>query len=153
MKPASTRSIFVYGTLMAPEVVTTLLRRQPQATKACVEGYIRHPVINHVFPGLIACSQSHKMTGILYQELSPQELKILDWFEDEEYTRIDVTVNLIKEDESSNVNTQLYLWTNPLTQLDCSKEWNYQQFRATKLDWYLEHTVRPTRQELDRMGY
>ena len=39
-----------------------------------------------------------------------------------------------------------------ISQLDLSKEWSYDNFVTTHLDWYLDNTVRPCREELVRLG-
>ena len=144
------KSLFVYGTLVAPEVIQTLLGRLPKRSAARLEGFVRHPVKEQWFPGLISSSK-HITKGVLYCDLMPQEMKRLDWFEDSEYERRDVTVCL---EDGSQRQTQVYVWTNPHAELDLSQEWSYENFREQFLDWYLENTVRPCRRELDRLdGY
>jgi hypothetical protein len=148
--------------------------------------YSRHSVKSHVFPALIArpatttttteSSSSSKTTiinGILYQDLTPNEWKILDWFEDKEYKRIQVIVDETLTTSSTNsssststdsttnnnvstaVAAQTYLWINPHSELDLERnvDWDYERFCKEKLDWYLEHTVRPFRREVERLGY
>jgi len=149
MKSATLGSIFVYGTLMAPEVVQTLLRRLPNATPALVKGFVRHPVRNHVFPGLLEDDSTSVTNGIFYEGLSSTEVQRLDWFEDVEYTRRDVTVFLPGE---KTRKTQVYLWTNSQAELNLDQEWDYDSFRKNHLEWYLQHTVCPCCDEIDRQG-
>lgn len=146
---ASTGNIFVYGTLMAPEVVQTLIRRLPAGQKASVEGFACHPVQKYVFPGLIE-DASATTNGIYYEGLSVSELKRLDWFEDVEYTRKGVPVRLENQETR---HTQVYLWANPIHELHLDTKWDYERFRRTNLDWYLQNTVQPCADELDRLGY
>ena len=140
-------SVFVYGTLMAPEVIETLLGRVPPMTSARLTNYVRHPVKQQVFPGLIA-KQNHITTGYLVQNLQDSELIRLDWFEDKEYKRLDCVVETLEDGKS--YRTQVYLWNNPLEELDISQEWDYEHFRGNNLQWYLTNTVEPCRTELDR---
>ena len=44
---------FVYGTLMAPEVVQALIKRVPPMRPAILKGYTRHSVKGVVFPAII----------------------------------------------------------------------------------------------------
>lgn len=142
-------SVFVYGTLMSPQVVEILIGRTPTRVPAILEGYIRHPVRNHVFPGLLVAS-SATTRGILYRDLTPQEMKRFDWFEDIEYARKDVTVQV--EETGENIDTQAYLWANPEDELETDRLWEYDTFEKNSLEWYLENTVRPCRLEMDREG-
>ena len=147
---ASTRSLFVYGTLMAPQVMQTLVGRLPVCRPATLPGYSRHPVVNCVFPGIIVASDmipqggQTAVQGLLYSDLTVDEMAVLDWFEDNEYTRHDVTV-LLEEDEEQT--TQVYVWTNPLKELDLSQPWDYELFRTQRLSHYLSHVVEPCRLE------
>lgn len=153
------RSLFVYGTLMAPEVVETLVGRLPPSRTAWLSGFSRHPVVKCVYPGIIPLSQQEataatatvarpsKVQGILFTELTDEELEIMDWFEDVEYTRTNVNVIVKEEGNDSNketlIPTQVYVWTNPLQQLHLSQTWDYERFRAQNLADYLVRTVQP----------
>lgn len=49
----SGKTAFVYGTLMAPEVVHALIRRVPPMKPAKLLGYKRHSVKGVVFPAIV----------------------------------------------------------------------------------------------------
>ena len=113
-----TTSVFVYGTLTHPQVVRTLLGRNPTASTtitnynkelfvgpiARLEGYSRHPVRTRVFPGMIPCREeantknsnedkdvdlsTSSVLGCVLLDVTPLELKLLDWFEADEYDRL-----------------------------------------------------------------
>ena len=158
-------SLFVYGTLMSPRVLSVLIGRVPSLVQpAFVEAHRRHPVVDHIFPGTIpSSSSSSRVEGILLQELKPSEMQVLDWFEGEEYTRQPTQVQIPNNNNNNNndadetttttmaVECLTYLWSNPLSQLDTTTEWSFANFQQ-KEDWYLTHTVRPCRRELDRLG-
>jgi len=183
-------SIFVYGTLMSPEVMNTLLgptleKSQPVMQPAILCGYQRFPVKNHVFPGLIpaATTTAAPLTtavpaetdcistttsivqGIHVSNLSlPQQMDILDWFEGDEYTRVQTKVQLLNDKDNNNANDndsgknmvscELYEWSNPVEELELERlEWDYDYFREQHLEWYLENTVRPCSQELKQRGH
>ncbi len=55
---------FVYGTLMADEVVSLLIRRVPKAQPAVLSGYKRYRVKGQVFPAILpAASEPSKLQG------------------------------------------------------------------------------------------
>ena len=151
------QSLFVYGSLMAPEVMQGLLGRLPPHCPAILSGYIRHPVRHQPYPGLIPCSptgdnaSSSNTLGVLYTDLYEQEMKRLDWFESSDYTRTPVMVKPITksgEFESAKA-TQVYVFTNHVEELDTSREWSLEEFRAHHLQEFLANSVRPNRLETD----
>jgi len=166
MKTTALSSVFCYGTLMAPEVIQTLIGRVPlsQSAHLCGSAFRRHPVRNHMFPGLItvrstdnstANTTTERVQGVLYRDLSVNEMQRLDWFEGDEYDKIPCTVELVDDDDdernNEQVSTQVYLWANPITELDLTRPWSYERFREKNLATYLERTVLPCRQQLDQI--
>lgn len=163
--PVPLPSLFVYGTLMAPEVMQLLIGRTPAgrsvrlvATNDANCYYRRHPVHRHVFPGLIRRAGTTGMAepppktavdGILYRDLTKTEMKRLDWFEGEEYKKEQCTVE--SEIDLELFEAVVYLWANPVTELDLTKQWLYEDFREKHLKEYLKVTVEPCRDELDRV--
>lgn len=86
-------SIFVYGTLMAPEVLKVLIGRVPESMDpAILTNYVRHPVKNEVFPGMIPSNNDDETHGLLLQGLSERDVSRLDWFEGDEYVHQKVQV-------------------------------------------------------------
>jgi gamma-glutamylcyclotransferase (GGCT)/AIG2-like uncharacterized protein YtfP len=108
--------IFVYGTLMAEQVVTSLLGRMPSHTKARVMGYTRHPVRDVVYPAVIPAITITReeeddvvgaaaVEGLLLQDLAPGEMRRLDWYEGTDYKRVSVLVELLLPDDDNNDDT------------------------------------------------
>jgi hypothetical protein len=104
--------------------------------------------------------------GIFYYDLSLTEMQVLDWYEgvgDGEYTRTDCHVLVPQQQQQQQqqeavvqVATQVYVWNDVAdesqTQLHMDRDWSYEHFRDNHLDAFLENTVRPCREELDRLG-
>lgn len=141
-------SLFVYGTLMAPQVIETILGRLPPHCVATIPNYKRHPVRNHVYPGMIPQTGASTQ-GILYHGLTAKEISRLDWFEDVEYTRRQVSV---ETDEKKVTATETYVWTNPLSELHVNAEWSLEEFCQTHLTRFLEQTVTPCCIRMEREG-
>jgi len=168
MKPAAaaaaatTQSLFVYGTLMAPAVTQTLLRRLPAHAPAILTGFARHPVRSEVFPGLVhGTAPADSVTGMLYKELTVREFQVLDWYEDlasGDYDRIAVVtaagVSLRDDPEQQQqLPAQVYVWNTPNEQaMHMDRDWCFARFERDSLQEFLEQTVRPCRNELDQLG-
>jgi gamma-glutamylcyclotransferase (GGCT)/AIG2-like uncharacterized protein YtfP len=110
--------IFVYGTLMAEPVVTTLIGRMPPHDKARVVGYARYPVRDRVYPAIIpVTTTTHHpaaaavVEGLLLRDLHEREMRRLDGFEGTDYRRVTVRVELLNtaapvEQEPSSTPTK-----------------------------------------------
>lgn len=156
------QSLFVYGTLMAPEVIQVLIDRVPIHEAATLQQhdrhiYRRHPVKGFYFPGLI---KKHRVIvedpdndvhiqGILYRDLTASEIQILDYFEDTEYTKDDCQVKLQSCEVEQSV---VYLWTSSVECLDLTQEWSYENFRSKNLESYLTTAVLPCRKRFDGLA-
>ena len=168
MKPtipdAPTLPTFLYGTLMSPQVLSTLLGRslrddeEKAILPARLFGHARHCVKNHVFPATIPASKDDCVDGLLLPPtLSPTEVNLLDYFEGEEYLRVTVPVQVKNNSDKTStefttVDAQAYLWRDDLVSQLVFQPWSYEDFVSNHLEWYLQHTVRPCRQEMERLG-
>jgi gamma-glutamylcyclotransferase (GGCT)/AIG2-like uncharacterized protein YtfP len=91
---STTPFLFVYGSLMSPMVLSTLLGRIPSMiSDAILSDYARFPVRHHTFPGIVPRANA-SVKGILLPDLTLRELHILDLFEGEEYERRQVSVQI-----------------------------------------------------------
>eukprot|EP00850_Spirogloea_muscicola_P016897 SM000141S00841 [mRNA] locus=s141:70416:72518:+ [translate_table: standard] len=90
---AGSTAVFVYGTLLADEVVA-LLGRVPAAAPARVAGFHRYAVHDRLYPGVSPLAGS-EVVGKVLLDISPKEQAILDEFEDVEYVRQAVGVTLL----------------------------------------------------------
>lgn len=158
MPPIMSTSVFVYGSLMAPEVVQVLLGRLPKSTGTCrLWGYTRHPVKDQVFPAIVASGNKNNefVDGLVLQDLTPHETKILDWFEDDDYTKTRIKVECLNNGAPTikkKIGTVAYVWANPHSELELDQEWSFDNFSSQHLDWFMTNTVEPCKKELDRLG-
>eukprot|EP00752_Nemacystus_decipiens_P004648 g4241.t1 len=115
--------LFVYGTLMNDKVLFALLDRVPKTQKACLSGYHRYRIKDHVFPA-IRPREGGSVEGLLMTGLDAREKYIFDLFEDDDYHKVDVEVNVeAREDDkrtaasyvwNAEAEDQLYGTWNPL---------------------------------------
>ncbi len=82
---AAADPLFVYGTLRFPEVLRALLGRVPTRTPAAVAGWRAAALEGRPYPGLVPAEG--KTTGLLLEDLTPAERRVLDAFEGDEYDR------------------------------------------------------------------
>ena len=70
---------------MSEEVLSCLLGRIPSMLpRVVLKNHSRHPVRDRVYPGVIPSTlTSSAVEGVLLFDLSPLEMKLLDYFEEE----------------------------------------------------------------------
>jgi gamma-glutamylcyclotransferase (GGCT)/AIG2-like uncharacterized protein YtfP len=79
--PANPEKLFVYGTLLFPEVLRILIGRVPDRTPATVQRWRAAALPGRVYPGLVPAQRS--VSGLLLSELSADEWQTIDSFEGE----------------------------------------------------------------------
>jgi gamma-glutamylcyclotransferase (GGCT)/AIG2-like uncharacterized protein YtfP len=76
-------SLFAYGTLQFPEVLTALLDRVPAHTPGAVAGWRAAALPSLNYPGLVAAGGT--VRGVLLSGLTAREWRIIDAYEDDRY--------------------------------------------------------------------
>jgi len=71
-------TIFVYGTLMADEVLKLLLKRVPPSKPATLRAHRRHSIKGQVFPAIVPAEGGASVRGKVLLQLTRKELEILD---------------------------------------------------------------------------
>ncbi|KAK2661139.1 hypothetical protein Ddye_007672 [Dipteronia dyeriana] len=87
-------SVFVYGSLLADDVVRVLLKRVPESSSAVLNNYHRFSIKGRVYPAILPLLNK-KVTGKVLLGITDPELHILDVFEDVEYQRTAVDVSFM----------------------------------------------------------
>ncbi|KAL9265430.1 AIG2-like protein [Drosera capensis] len=109
MSSAALHNVFVYGSLLADEVVRVLLKRVPDSFPAVLPGYHRFSIKGRVYPAILPV-ENKQVVGKVLVGISTPELHILDVFEDVEYVRDPVEV--YREDNLEKLLAYAYVWGN-----------------------------------------
>lgn len=165
------RTLFVYGPLMADEVLLALLGRVPKQRPATLVGFVRCckrgaeqiPGVCSTHRGLVASSYpaavktdqaGHEVEGIILERLRPQEVRCLDHYEDGSYRQMQVTVTAPSGFGSSEPVTALvYAWPNTseaAAALDVNRDWSYTQFRQHHMAAFVDSVVKPCRASFEK---
>ncbi len=125
-------ALFVYGTLQFDTVLKALLGRIPEQTPASAPGYRAAALEGRVYPGLVRRAFGGSAPGVLLLDLSNEEWRILDAFEDKRYD--------LKEVALSNGQTGLaYVWPGGDVRED---DWSAAEFEQRHLDEYAARCAR-----------
>ncbi len=65
MATSTVPPVFVYGSLMAPEVLNIVLNRIPRTTPAVLHGYARYRIKQRVYPAIVPSLATHRVDGLV----------------------------------------------------------------------------------------
>ncbi|WP_420082863.1 gamma-glutamylcyclotransferase family protein (plasmid) [Streptomyces sp. JL4002] len=124
--------LFCYGTLRFDAVLRALLGRVPQQSPASAPGYRAAALEGRVYPGLVAGTSADVASGVVLTDLSNQEWRILDAFEDARYE--------LRELPLSNGRWGwAYIWPGGDVRVD---DWDATEFEARHLAAYAARCAR-----------
>lgn len=129
--------LFVYGTLLFPEILDALLSRVPHYLDATLPAYRRFSIHDgpyvRPYPAILPEPKA-LVKGILLLELSKEEGQILDAYEGEDYTKTTCVVTC----GSELVDAHVYVWrADQRGQL--RGNWDPGNFQSNYLNAYLSH--------------
>lgn len=129
--------MFVYGSLLADEVVRVLLKRVPDSFPAVLPGYHRFSIKGRVYPAILPV-ENKQVVGKVLVGISAPELHILDVFEDVEYVRDPVEV--YREDNLEKVLAYAYVWGNK-SDPNLYGEWDFEEWKQIHMNDFVNMTV------------
>ncbi|KAH9798470.1 GGACT domain-containing protein [Citrus sinensis] len=130
-------NVFVYGSLLADDVVRVLLKRIPQSSSAILPGYRRFSIKGRVYPAILPVENKH-VTGRVLFGISDPELLVLDEFEDFEYQRTTADVSLV--DTADKLQVQTYVWTNK-NDPNLYGDWDFEEWRRLHMKDFVKMTA------------
>ncbi|KAK6158640.1 hypothetical protein DH2020_005954 [Rehmannia glutinosa] len=133
---AAISNVFVYGSLLADDVVRVLLSRIPPSSLAILPDYHRFSIKNCVYPAIVPV-ENKKVLGKVLVGITPPELRILDLFEGDEYERR--TVDVFLEDSGEKLQTHTYVWGNK-TDPNLYGEWIFEEWKVLHMDYFVTMT-------------
>uniref|UniRef100_A0ACD5ZCH8 Uncharacterized protein n=1 Tax=Avena sativa TaxID=4498 RepID=A0ACD5ZCH8_AVESA len=134
---AGAHSVFVYGSLMADEVVSAILNRVPASSPALLTDHHRFSVKGRVYPAILPV-ESKKVAGRVIMGISDAELVVLDAFEDYEYVRRRVQISLADTAETMLADT--YIWSDAKDP-DLYGEWDFEEWKKLHMKDFLTMTL------------
>jgi hypothetical protein len=100
------------------------------------------------------CQSEHSVEGIILERLRPQEIRCLDFYEDDSYQKVPCTVTAESGFGGHEpVEALVYAWPTNATAaaaLDGSRPWQYTHFRQHHMQSFIESVVKPCRARFEK---
>lgn len=106
--------VFAYGSLMSPPIWQRVVRGSYLSARAVAGGHARYAIKDETYPGMVPQDGS-SVTGMLYFEVSQEDIAALDTFEGDEYRRASIPVRL-DSGETVQADTYIYLPAEKLSE-------------------------------------
>ena len=140
--------LFVYGTLLFPELRNKILQKEVKSVSAELFNYqvvvLRHVERFSEYPVLIKSNET-KVRGEILIALNDSDMDILNFYEGDEYILKEVSV--LSEKEIRNVPSYM-----PRENFNFAfgPSWDREYFQKTFLQSYLKHVIPDTLTEYDK---
>lgn len=118
--------IFTYGSLMFAPVWQRVVQGQCRSCAARLDGHARFAITGETYPGMVAQAGA-SVAGVLYFDVSGEDVDALDAFEGCEYRRTQVLVTL-QTGETVAAGTYIYLLPEKLS----SSPWMPEAFQLER---------------------
>jgi gamma-glutamylcyclotransferase (GGCT)/AIG2-like uncharacterized protein YtfP len=141
-------NIFVYGTLIFPEVVFALTKKSFRTEDAILNDFSRFKIydgeISRRYPAIFE-DQNGKVEGKILFDVDEESLRILDFFEDNDYQRRELKA-LVNSEEFT---VFVYVW-NPKFKDKLKSKWNPEEFKVKHLQNYISEAIPKVLQKYGR---
>ena len=124
--------LFVYGTLQHPHVWRGVVNGEYEHVSGRLDGYKPSHLKGKVYPGLVA-EEASFAEGLVYLDVSDEDLKRLDAFEGRDYRRIEVEIDL---DDGTDLRCMTYLYIGDSNQVN-RMYWRYENYLLDGHDQFL----------------
>jgi gamma-glutamylcyclotransferase (GGCT)/AIG2-like uncharacterized protein YtfP len=138
--------LFCYGTLQVPEVIRAVTGRTYTGKPAILRGYAIYKVMNAEYPGIIRSADS-EIKGIVYDDVSDHDLKVLDLFESDLYRRQLLDVAL---EDGNACKAWCYVIRDRNKRLLTNETWRLDDFLDDGLESFMSGYVEGRRQVYSR---
>ncbi len=134
------KNIFVYGSLIFPEVVFALTNRNFKTKNAILKNFKRFKIFDgkkpRTYPA-ITTFEGNQVKGKILFNVDEESLKIIDLFEPKEcYYRKELKVNF----DGKEVLTYTYVWNSKDIE-KLKSEWSAKEFKKKYLNFYLKEVI------------
>ena len=129
------KNLFVYGSLLFPEIVNELTGSNFQSKPAILKDYTRVLVHGADYPAIIK-EKKTEVEGMILFNVDSAALNIISFYEGGDYDKVLVTVN----ENGYKIPALTFVWRSEIDYLS-DESWSMEHFKKESLDYYLKEIV------------
>jgi len=137
--------VFVYGTLLFPEILEGLTGKVFNLKDAELKNYQRVQISSGDFPAIVE-KEDESVKGKLILDVDPLSMEILLFYEGEDYDCMELEV----ETETEKLPAKVFVWNNDPEYL-IDADWDTEHFKQQFLQDYISFVVPETREAFERL--
>lgn len=126
--------LLTYGSLMFSGVWKRLIKGDYKAERATINGYARRCVKGDEYPVIFPAKES--VTGVVYFDISEEDMKILDAFEGDFYERRTLIASL---GNHQSVQVEVYVLKEQYYHIIDDKPWSEAYFAQEGIKRFLDN--------------
>lgn len=134
-------NVFVYGSLLFPEITKGLCGQKVKIEDAVLEGYKRYALKGADYPAIIPKKNS-TVNGRVLLNLNEKTIELLAFYESDEYKISPVKVKT----NSGILNAIVFVWIAG-NEFFKDFDWNKEQFESESLEFYRDEIIPATLKE------
>lgn len=130
-------NLYTYGSLRLQKIWDLVTAQSFESRPAVLADHIALKVNGESFPGLIRHSEE-KTNGVVYLDVDPQTLSLLDTFESTFYERVTIRARL---DNGSQLECDTYLVRSENQDRLLKDKWDFDEFCRDYLDDFIANSM------------
>jgi len=134
LQKSTALNLFTYGSLMFEPIWSKLVSGHYRASPAILTNFVRRCIKGDSYPIIFKGSPSDTVEGVLYRNITAEDLTRLDAFEGDYYTREAVTLQL---PDGCAFPAQTYVLKDRYRHLADEQEWDPVRFATTDIHLFL----------------
>ena len=137
--------VFVYGTLLFPEILEGLTGRSFPMQKAELKDFKRRQVLQGDYPAIVE-AKGESVTGKLIVNIDARSLEMLRFYEGDDYDcqKLEISV------EEKSVQALVFVWKHDANMLT-EPDWDAEFFKRNFLQDYLKYVIPDTVAEFTKL--
>jgi gamma-glutamylcyclotransferase (GGCT)/AIG2-like uncharacterized protein YtfP len=125
------QNLFVYGTLLFPEILKKIVGREYNSVKAVLKDYRRFAVKDFDYPAIIE-QKNGMVNGNLILNVDDVAMNVLSGFEGNEYVKREVEVLA----DNKKIKAVVFVWCDSTIKLS-ENDWDENFFRQNRIGNYI----------------
>lgn len=138
--------VFVYGSLLFPEIVEGLTGHKFETLDATLQNYVRRTVKNCDYPAIIP-GKDGQVLGKILLNVDKRSLEVLRFFEGNEYACVDTIVKV----NNGEITACVFVWIEDTGALE-KGDWSAEIFERRSLNDYVRNVVPETVNDFERLS-